>query len=1129
MGKKSNFSKKQDFLIKYLKSLEKNMNRKTYLAYSDDINFNKTTINQLNKIEKDLALIPKYSKNLKKADIKNIHQKHQDEVSSILNAGGGYADEVFENKLIQRTANQIDKYKNKFGGEYNGINFYFREYENDDFNKLNIFDGELIIPNESFIRLVIVSKLMSLRDEISKKLQLHTYITIKYKLSQYDEELGAKVDVERYFNSSVISISSNNQINQFFNIIFTEFLNKLEEDKNSSNLTFEGVMKLKIKINLEKSVFGKSYIDLPTIIKTKQACVNPKNDDDKCFKWCLLIAKHYNDVKNNDRNNTKYYKKYWENIKEPANYTYPVNLHDVPLFEELNDMKINVYEMKENDIYPVYTSMLKNINVVNLLLIHDETKSHYIWIKDLSRLLSSKTSHYKKHICSQCLTASYDSEAKLKVHMDMCLKHEACCVELPRSEDYVNEKGKLVKANNIMKFKNHGNDFMHPFHVIADFESTLLKVDDKYNQTAKKFKNIGIVSIDEEKSTQKYQKHVPNSYGLKYNCIHDIHSEPVSIYNDADPEKVRESFILELERLALKSYELTQLNKSNDKIIMTIEQQLSHSKNKSCDKCKCSYSKKNNKVRHHDHITGEFISSICYDCNINMQYKTFLPVYIHNLKGYDSHLFISILFKYGFQCSKSNNISCIPNNEERYISFSKMIKVGDYYDIETSTTKPIMYEIRFLDSIAFMNASIESLAQNLKDGCNNDVNKLRKVFKNTSNHFKDDQQFLMMTEKGVYPYDYIDSFDKMYDDKLPRINKFYSRLNNSRCSKEDYEKAQDVWNCFKCKSFLDYHNVYLVSDVLLLTDIWENFRSVCYKMYNLDCEYYYTSPGLSFDAMLKYTKQELELITDLDQYLFVENGIRGGVSQISTRHAISNNKYMSSYDKTKDDSYIFYGDANNLYGYGMSTYLPTDSFKWNDDEWNVEKIMSLNDEATTGYLFEVDLKIPEAKHDYFNDYPLCPENISIKKSDLNVWQQENYKETNVKKLCLTLYDKKKYIINYRYLKLVLSLGYQLENIHRVLQYSQSNFLKRYINLNTNARKNAKNEFEKDFFKLMNNSVYGKTMENVRKRIDFRLIRTEEEALRVKNLNRWTQFDESLIGLHIQKQKVILNKPIYLYQ
>jgi hypothetical protein len=273
--------------------------------------------------------------------------------------------------------------------------------------------------------------------------------------------------------------------------------------------------------------------------------------------------------------------------------------------------------------------------------------------------MTSKTS---QHICSQCLTASYDSEEKLKRHYDLCMNHEACCVELPRAEDYVDENGKVKPANNIMKFKNHGNDFKHPFHIIADFESTLLKIEE----------------TDEDQSTKKYQKHVPNSYGLKYNCIHDEHSEPIKIYNDSDPEKVRESFILELERLAQKSYDLTQLNKEN--ILLTDEEKKQHLINKSCSKCQCEYTKKNNKVRHHDHINGKFISSVCYDCNIQMQYKTFLPVYLHNLKGYDSHLFISSLFKYGYQCTKSNNISCIPNNEEKYISFSKMIKVGEYLE-----------------------------------------------------------------------------------------------------------------------------------------------------------------------------------------------------------------------------------------------------------------------------------------------------------------------------------------------------------------------------------------------------------------------------------------------------------------
>jgi len=280
--------------------------------------------------------------------------------------------------------------------------------------------------------------------------------------------------------------------------------------------------------------------------------------------------------------------------------------------------------------------------------------------------------------------------------------------------------------------------------------------------------------------------------------------------------------------------------------------------------------------------------------------------------------------------------------------------------------------------------------------------------------------------------------------------------------------------------------------------------------------------------MLKHTKIELELLTDLEMFCFVEKGIRGGISQISTRHAIANNKYLKNYDETKEDSYIVYLDANNLYGGAMCEYLPYKDFKWNTEEWTTEKIMNIDDENDIGFLFSVDTHINQKHHDYMNNYPICPENISIKKDDLNEWQKENYKNSNIKKLCLTFYDKKDYIINYRLLKLFISLGLEIK-INKVLQYKQKDFLKDYIMLNTNLRKASNNDFHKDFYKLMNNSVFGKTMENVRNRINFRLINTEDQALRVKNMKRFTIFNESLVGLHINKTEVRLCKPIYVGQ
>jgi hypothetical protein len=267
--------------------------------------------------------------------------------------------------------------------------------------------------------------------------------------------------------------------------------------------------------------------------------------------------------------------------------------------------------------------------------------------------------------------------------------------------------------------------------------------------------------------------------------------------------------------------------------------------------------------------------------------------------------------------------------------------------------------------------------------------------------------------------------------------------------------------------------------------------------------------------MLKLTKVELELITDIDQYLFIESGIRGGMSQISMRYAKANNDKIKEYDENKELSHITYLDANNLYGWAMCEYLPQKDFKWNLEQWDESKIAKLDNSGAKGYLFSVDLHIPDELHDHFNGYAPAPESQTVIKENLNEWQQEGYKQSKIKKLITSLGDKINYVINYRILKLYLSLGVQLLKINKCLEYSQSPFMKPYIMLNTKLRTEAKNDFEKDFFKLSNNAIFGKSMENVRNRINFRLISTEDEAMRVKNLKRFTIFNENLVGVHIQ--------------
>ena len=213
---------------------------------------------------------------------------------------------------------------------------------------------------------------------------------------------------------------------------------------------------------------------------------------------------------------------------------------------------------------------------------------------------------------------------------------------------------------------------------------------------------------------------------------------------------------------------------------------------------------------------------------------------------------------------------------------------------------------------------------------------------------------------------------------------------SNECSDDDYTHAKLVWNRFKCKNFLDYHNIYLKLDVLLLSDIWNNFRKTCMANYKLDASYHYTSPGLSWNSMLKVTNIELELINDKEIYNFVESGIRGGISQISHRYAEANNKYLDSYDTSIPESYIMYYDANALYSSAMSEHLPYKDFKWNTDEWNEKKILELSDIQSTGYLFEVDITLPENLHNHFNQYPLFPENLVINKENLNEFQKIDY-------------------------------------------------------------------------------------------------------------------------------------------
>ena len=269
-----------------------------------------------------------------------------------------------------------------------------------------------------------------------------------------------------------------------------------------------------------------------------------------------------------------------------------------------------------------------------------------------------------------------------------------------------------------------------------------------------------------------------------------------------------------------------------------------------------------------------------------------IPVIFHNLKGYDSHFIIQ-------KIGEPISIEVIPNNTDKYMAFY----LGKY--------------LSFLDSFQFLSSSLAKLAGNLPND----------KFIYAKEYFPDENQFRLMRAKGVYPYDYMNSISKFGETKLPKREDFCSLLTDEDINDDDYRHAEEVWNTFRIKNMGEYHDLYLISDILLLADVFENFRDTCLEYYGLDPAHYVSAPGLTWDAMLKMIGINLELITDIDEQLFIERGMRGGISYRAHRHAEANNKYMKFYNPEDDTTYIIYLDANNLYGWAMIQPLPYSSFR----------------------------------------------------------------------------------------------------------------------------------------------------------------------------------------------------------
>ena len=897
-------------------------------------------------------------------------------------------------------------------------------------------------------------------------------------------------DVDYFLKQSELDILS--RIGQFTKKLNTRESSEIHQVSRSSGFIDFGIEYEKLNVVKIQNVFANGYIELPTRIIHTKSCINIKNKDDKCFLYCHLLHERYkiNDFKKIQNPERLYGDKafIYQDKLIHLDYTdidFPIpfnTFYTVKKIEEQNKIRINLYEYKEdkkNDIVPIYHSKNEYKDCMNLLVISDKTKKkyHYVYIKNLNGLLKSNFKHIGSKFCESCLKTFSTQKAFNSINHKCKYKYDQ--TELPDYMAIVDNKLLKCPINMYVKPYNLKHSIHLPFVMYCDFESILKKsVDEKYHDK---------------------REHQLSSYCYNLVCRERPVFNRHKLYRGND-ESVINNFLNEIKNV------LDHIKECKKKFYslpcLTDEQLKRHKKLKRCEICDVKFDKDIKRVQHHNHISGDYIATTCQSCNSKIRTDTTLYIVFHYLKGYDIHYIINKI-NYHF---KDSNINLLGHNSSSIF----------HIDIDSS--------IKIIDSHEYIKGSLMSLSENLKD---EDIIYTRELINKYGHDF---------VKKDIFPFRYIDDFSKYNENTFPDI-KYFDNVNA-----QTYEKYRNFYET-NFKTLGEYSDYYLEKDVRLLSDIMESYRTIFMEKYESEIFSHYSINSLTWEVMKKWCPIKIKILDNYKIYSAFESMARGGLCDIaSIRYSCANNIYMENYDPNVESSYIMHFDINSMYGHIMRTYpMPYDEFSFlTNEEIRDFNIWDYNINSDHGFLLNINISEINIKyHDYYNDLPLCPVKETVLKKNISDYQKKILKENDKnfissQKLICNFNEKQNYTLHYLTLQYYLKMpGFKVKQINYIIKFKQAKYLKDYIEYNHKNRIKSTNENDKNLYKLMINSSFGRTLLNKKKYCSNLKIFNDQDydkVLKIISNDRFKDYeaiDENNAIINIEKQCIKLDSPSYI--